>query len=114
MAHKMTLSERLLCFREDKPSDKTMDVFIADAKELEAKLAASRSEVRDADVKIAKWKAKLAHKQFEIDNLMLEYCPDDMTKEQFENWGKYQVPVEMEITEADVVRVIHMRKLRDK
>jgi hypothetical protein len=31
--------------------------------------------------------------QAKIDSLMLEYCPDEMTEEQFENWGKRQVPV---------------------
>ena len=29
-------------------------------------------------------------KQAIIDELMLEYCPDEMTKEQIENWEKYQ------------------------
>ena len=31
--------------------------------------------------------------QARIDELMLEYCPDDMTKEQFDNWAVHQVPV---------------------
>jgi hypothetical protein len=29
--------------------------------------------------------------QAKIDELMLEYCPDDMTTEQIENWGNNQV-----------------------
>jgi len=33
--------------------------------------------------------------QAQIDRLMLEYCPDEMTDEQFENWAKHQRPVEM-------------------
>lgn len=32
----------------------------------------------------------LAAKQAEIDRLMLEYCPDEMTKEQIETWGRAQ------------------------
>ncbi len=30
-------------------------------------------------------------KQAQIDELMFEYCPDDMTKEQIKNWENYQV-----------------------
>jgi len=29
--------------------------------------------------------------QSKIDSLMLEYCPDEMTEEQIENWEKHQV-----------------------
>lgn len=32
-------------------------------------------------------------KQAKIDALMLEYCPDEMTPEQVEEWGRHQVPV---------------------
>ena len=28
-----------------------------------------------------------------IDRLMLEYCPDEMTEDQKENWAKHQRPV---------------------
>ena len=33
---------------------------------------------------------ELNARQARIDALMLEYCPDDMTKEQFDNWAKHQ------------------------
>lgn len=33
-------------------------------------------------------------KQAKVDELMLEYCPDEMTKEQLDNWAKHQSPVE--------------------
>ena len=33
-----------------------------------------------------------------IDELMLEYCPDEMTEEQYENWAKHQVPTDKEKT----------------
>lgn len=29
-------------------------------------------------------------KQAQIDSLMLEYCPADMSREQMENWEKHQ------------------------
>lgn len=32
-------------------------------------------------------------KQARIDALMTEYCPDEMTAEQWEEWGRNQVPV---------------------
>ena len=35
--------------------------------------------------------------EYKIDELMLEYCPDEMTKEQMENWAKHQVPAEDDI-----------------
>lgn len=35
-----------------------------------------------------------AAKQSEIDQLMLEYCPGDMTKAQITNWGDHQVVVD--------------------
>lgn len=34
---------------------------------------------------------ELAHKQSQIDSLMLEYCPDEMTEEQIAEWSKHQV-----------------------
>ena len=33
-------------------------------------------------------------KQAQIDRLMLEYCPDDMTPEQMQEWGNNQRPAE--------------------
>lgn len=38
--------------------------------------------------------AKLDHKQFIIDSLMLEYCPDGMTTEQWDERARHQVPAE--------------------
>lgn len=35
---------------------------------------------------------QLAAKQAQIDRLMLEYCPDEMSTEQLEEWGKHQRP----------------------
>lgn len=33
--------------------------------------------------------------EYKIDELMLEYCPEDMTEEQLDNWSKHQVPVDL-------------------
>jgi uncharacterized protein involved in exopolysaccharide biosynthesis len=35
-------------------------------------------------------KQQLAAAQARIDELMLEYCPDEMTAEQVEEWGNHQ------------------------
>ena len=34
--------------------------------------------------------------QARIDSLMLEYCPDEMTEEQINEWARHQVPVRHE------------------
>jgi hypothetical protein len=44
---------------------------------------------------IAVLKAKLAAKQARIDELMMEYCPDEMTEEQLEEWSKHQRAVKV-------------------
>jgi chromosome segregation ATPase len=40
-------------------------------------------------------KRKIAHQQFLIDSLMIEYCPDEMTVEQLENWKVHQRKAEL-------------------
>lgn len=37
----------------------------------------------------------LEEKQAQIDKLMLEYCPEEMTVEQMDNWRKHQKPLEI-------------------
>lgn len=37
-----------------------------------------------------------AHKQARIDALMLEFCPEEMSKEQVAEWAKHQVPAKGE------------------
>ena len=34
---------------------------------------------------------KIASKQAQIDRLMMEYCPDEMTEEQVNEWKKHQI-----------------------
>lgn len=41
-------------------------------------------------------KREVGRKQAEIDRLMLEYCPQEMTPEQIEEWRKHQVRVSPE------------------
>lgn len=44
-------------------------------------------------------------KQAEIDRLMLEYCPEEMTPMQIEEWRKYQVRVSPE-QEAAIAKAL--------
>lgn len=39
-------------------------------------------------------KEQVQSQQAKIDALMLEYCPNDMTPEQLEDWGRNQKPVD--------------------
>lgn len=41
-------------------------------------------------------------KQARIDELMLEYCPNEMSPEQIEEWEKHQVPDDSAITAQEV------------
>lgn len=41
---------------------------------------------------IERLRRDLASKQAEIDALMLEHCPGEMTPEQIEEWGRHQRP----------------------
>lgn len=42
--------------------------------------------------RIADLERRLAEKQAEIDRLMLEFCPEEMTQEQKETWASHQKP----------------------
>jgi hypothetical protein len=46
------------------------------------------------------WQAARAPLQAKIDALMLEYCPDEMTPEQIDEWERHQRPVSREIDDA--------------
>ena len=46
------------------------------------------------------YKAIAESNQAKIDELMLEYCPDEMTAEQLEEWAKHQQPSYFQIKES--------------
>lgn len=50
--------------------------------------------IADLVAEIEDLKKQVASKQAEIDGLMLEYCPGDMTTEQIEEWCRHQHPVD--------------------
>jgi uncharacterized coiled-coil protein SlyX len=44
-----------------------------------------------AEAQVAELRKDADSKQAKIDRLMLEFCPDEMTPEQIEDWGKHQM-----------------------
>jgi hypothetical protein len=59
--------------------------------ELEARGIQEKSML---DFAYERGKAELAHLEWRIDELMSEYCPEEMTGEQLANWVAHQVPAE--------------------
>ena len=51
--NRMKLSERLACFRDDRPSSETIDVFIKHAEELQAQLAALQVKLTNTEWHLA-------------------------------------------------------------
>ena len=52
------------------------------------------AKVYELEDEVAKLKLEIADKQARINELMLEYCPGEMSQEQLDNWGKHQVPAD--------------------
>lgn len=52
---------------------------------------------------------QLAYKQVIIDNLMFEYCPNEMTETQVAEWGRRQRPVSKE-REEEINKVLGISK----
>jgi len=52
------------------------------------------ARVYELEAEVAELKLEVAAKQARIDELMLEYCPDEMPQEQLDNWSNHQVPAD--------------------
>ncbi len=74
--------------------DYSLELYEAGQK-LERALAASRAEAEA--------------KQAKIDALMLEYCPEDMTPEQYTNWLAHQIPDNSPETKAAIDAALTQR-----
>jgi hypothetical protein len=66
---------------------------IASSHKLVHKLQMAMQANLELSVQVEHLKRELGSKQADIDRLMLEYCPEEMTTSQLEEWGKNQVPV---------------------
>jgi uncharacterized iron-regulated protein len=72
----------------------------AEAERLRQKLAVAET-MGNVWKAAAEYAAKTADdRQARIDALMLEYCPDEMTEAQKENWAKHQRPVSEEMQQG--------------
>lgn len=54
-------------------------------------------QIADQENANMKLRSEIASMQAKIDALMLEYCPDEMTKEQMDNWEKHQKVIEYKV-----------------
>ncbi len=72
--------------RQDGRAEALSEVFCDDPKRTEQINDAGGTVATDS----ADWVSGVGFLQARIDALMLEYCPDEMTPEQVENWGKHQ------------------------
>lgn len=52
----------------------------------------------------AHYEAIIASLQAKIDELMLEHCPEEMTKEQIDEWARHQEPVSEDRKDAELWR----------
>ena len=68
-----------------------------DSRLMDEYLKLERANARQAE-QLAAAVTDANSKQARIDELMLEYCPDEMTPEQIEEWAKHQVPDDSAIT----------------
>lgn len=50
----------------------------------------------DHEEEKSKLRRTIAARQAQIDRLMFEYCPDEMTEEQKQRWAQHQTPVSKE------------------
>ena len=56
------------------------------------RIEADACRIEELERRNAELEAALNAKQAEIDRLMLEYCPDEMTIEQVKEWERHQRP----------------------
>ena len=63
---------------------------------LEAELAACSAAFDRQQEMLDRNAEQIASKQAQIDRLMMEYCPEEMSPEQKAEWEKYQQPVKEE------------------
>jgi len=52
-----------------------------------------KAKIAELEARIAEQQKELDARQAKIDSLMLEYCHDEMSESQIDNWATYQEPV---------------------
>ncbi len=74
--------------REQKGAADEIYKALCNCRERAESLSAENTKLKAENERLRK---EANAKQAKIDELMLEYCPEDMTKEQLQEWGKHQV-----------------------
>ena len=81
---------------------------LAEIEKLEQQLTETeefcKGEMARSRERSSRLRQQLAAKQAEVDALMLEYCPSEMSQEQLNNWAAHQRPAERD-EQAEVFRV---------
>ena len=67
--------------------------WILEQSEAIVRMGARISQLENLLIEAAKTEQQLAAAQAKIDELMLEYCPEEITQEQVAEWEKHQVAV---------------------
>lgn len=82
----------------------TIDEAAEFCRQYQIEVAQLREKLQIRDNQLASKKAVIEelekgkdHLQFLLDSVMLEYCPEEMTEEQMENWSKHQKKSNLEI-----------------
>lgn len=75
-------------------ADQKREKRITELEEEKRRLIIARNEKGE---RIAELKLELGVKRAQIDRLMLEYCPDEMTGEQLKEWESRQVKAQVKL-----------------
>lgn len=62
--------------------------------ETKKRILIPEQEYEELKSQVVELKLEVDAKQARIDELMLEFCPNEMSQEQLDNWGKHQVPAD--------------------
>jgi hypothetical protein len=94
------------CWCDKETSNKGMDVTLAEAfakriaiwmdyaVQMAQNVALYRELLNECSVKIKQLQKENEDLQTQIDNLMLEFTPNEMSEEQKQRWSKYQQPIQ--------------------
>ena len=89
-----TAEQRIRALLEDSKYDKTG--YILDINTIEV----NRGNINELLAELDKARKSDSAKQAKIDALMFEYCPEDMTTEQIDEWAEHQRPVSAQLSAA--------------
>jgi hypothetical protein len=93
MAHACILERELAALHQDASSKWAFLEWRDRAEKAEAELAACSAQFDRQQEQLDRNADQIASKQAQIDRLMMEYCPEEMSPEQKAEWKKHQRPL---------------------